>query len=210
MNSISSSYSINEVAVVYHSTTGTTKQLAEAITEGANSVGRVRATAFPIVGKDIQEGRFINTALLEEISHAQAVIMGSPTYMGGVSAQFKAFADATSPLWAERAWVNKIAAGFTIGANYSGDQLNSIQYLQTMASQHGMLWASLDIGSSAKQGITNRLGAQGGLIARTTDSTVHDDDLGAARYMGERVARLAVKWDMPGCDDTRSRHYQIG
>ena len=32
----------------------------------------------------------------------------------------------------------KVAAGFTIGSNLSGDQLSSIQYLQIFANQHGM------------------------------------------------------------------------
>jgi multimeric flavodoxin WrbA len=184
---------MKDIAVIYHSTTGTTGQLAHAVTEGANAVDQVRAVAYPITGSDIKEGRFVNTAMLDAVSNAHGVIMGSPTYMGGVSAQFKAFADASSPLWSERAWVDKIAAGFTIGGNLNGDQMSSIQYIQTLASQHGMLWASLDVRGGEQCHIVNRLGAQGGLIAHTTDSTVHSDDLGAARYLGERVARLVAQ-----------------
>ena len=184
---------MKDIAVIYHSTTGTTEQLARAVTAGANAVNQVRATAYPIKGSDIEEGRFVNTAMLDAVSRAQGVIMGSPTFMGGVSAQFKAFADASSPLWSERAWVDKIAAGFTIGGNLNGDQMSSIQYIQTLANQHGMLWASLDVRGGEQSHVVNRLGAQGGLIAHTTDSTVHSDDLGAARYLGERVARLVAQ-----------------
>ncbi|RLQ21714.1 flavodoxin family protein [Seongchinamella sediminis] len=182
------------VAVIYHSATGTTKQLADAISEGINSAGNIaiESSEYRIVGEDIIEGRFINRELLTAAGQADGIIFGSPTYMGGVSAQFKAFADATGELWSKRQWANKIAAGFTIGSNYSGDQLSTIQYLNTFANQHGMLWASIDVPGGFEAGILNRLGAQSGLIAQTRDGNVDADDLTMARYLGARVARLAA------------------
>jgi NAD(P)H dehydrogenase (quinone) len=64
--------------------------------------------------------------------------------MGGVSAQFKAFADATSELWCQQEWAGKIAAGFTCGSAMNGDQTSTLQYLVTLANQQGMLWVGLD------------------------------------------------------------------
>ena len=124
---------------------------------------------------------------MESISTADAVVFGSPTYMGCVSAQFKAFADATGELWSKGKWVDKVAAGFTIGSNLSGDQLSVIQYISTFANQHGMLWSGLDIRSSEA---LNRLGAQSGLIAHSSDGTVHETDRKTAHYLGARVARI--------------------
>ena len=80
------------VAVIYHSTTGTTKQLADAVAGGVVD-GGADVAAFRIAGEDIRHGRFINRDVLRAVGHADAIIMGSPTYMGGISAQFKAFAD---------------------------------------------------------------------------------------------------------------------
>lgn len=181
---------MKEVAVVYHSTTGTTGQLADAVLKGVNKHGSVVAKVFRICGADIVQGRFVNDEFLEELGEVDAIILGSPTYMGSVSAQFKAFADATGELWATRTWADKLAAGFTIGSNYSGDQLSTIQYLHTFASQHGMIWASLDVPGGYEVGVKNRLGAQGGLIAQTRDAAVHEEDLLTAQYLGDRVARL--------------------
>ena len=68
---------------------------------------------------------------------ADAIIMGAPTYMGSLSAPFKAFMDATSHLqYVEKRWAGKIAAGFTNGASRGGDKQNSLVQLMTFAAQH--------------------------------------------------------------------------
>lgn len=185
---------MTKVAIIFHSATGTTKQLAKSIVSGASSVDGVKAIPYEILGSDIIEGRFKNSALIDELSDTDAMIFGSPTFMGCVSAQFKAFADATGELWAEKAWADKFASGFTIGSNLSGDQLNTIQYLQVFASQHGMLWSSLDIPGNCDPHNRNRLGAQSGLIAHSKDGELDPIDLMTAKYLGKRVATIAKKF----------------
>ncbi|HBS82209.1 NAD(P)H-dependent oxidoreductase [Vreelandella alkaliphila] len=182
------------VAVVFHSALGSTKQLAQAVAAGAAAQPGVDAIQIEIVGADIVEGRFCNTELLQQLDKADALVFGSPTYMGCVSAQFKAFSDATSELWAKQLWADKIAAGFTIGANLSGDQLNTLQYMQVFANQHGMCWVGLDIPGNYDPGMRNRLGAQSGLIAHSTDGVLNETDLLAARYLGQRVAQVSKKF----------------
>ncbi len=180
-----------KVAVVYHSATGTTQALAHAIIEGINTDTSVEVNELRIVGSDIREGRFVNDAFMQTLCEVDAVVFGTPTYMGSVSAQFKSFADASGELWSTRSWAGKVAAGFTIGSNYSGDQLSAIQYLNVFASQHGMLWTSLDIPGGYDEDGLNRLGAQSGLIAQSADGRVDPIDLGTARHLGMRVARFA-------------------
>ncbi len=187
------------VAVVYHSVTGTTASLAAAVRYGAGSLSGVETFSVDITGQDIRSGRYCNDEALARLSQADALVFGSPTFMGCVSAQFKAFADATSELWARQHWAGKLAAGFTIGTNVSGDQLNTIQYLNIFANQHGMLWVSLNIpGGHDSQG-RNRLGAQSGLIAHESDEYVHEADLATAEFLGKRVASLAEKIVRTAC-----------
>lgn len=182
-----------KVAVIFHSVSGSTKRLAEAVANGVEVVEGARADTLEIVGSDIVEGRFGNSEVFEKLKGADAIIFGSPTFMGCVTAQFKAFADATSEMWAEKGWSDKVAAGFTIGSNLSGDQLNTIQYMQIFANQHGMLWASLDIPGNYDPDIRNRLGAQSGLIAHSIDGELDKTDVITAHYLGQRVARVAKK-----------------
>jgi len=134
-----------KIVIVYHSVTGTTAQLAEAVAAGCRSVTAVDLQLVRIEGDDITQGRYNNSAVLEAIDQADAVIFGSPTFMGSVSAQFKAFADATAGAnWSGQLWADKVAAGFTVGTGYCGDTLHSLHYLQILAAQHGMLWTGQD------------------------------------------------------------------
>ena len=58
----------------------------------------------------------------ETLAAADAIVFGSPTYMGNVSWQFKSFADASSKPWYGQAWKDKLAAGFTNSASINGDK----------------------------------------------------------------------------------------
>lgn len=196
---------MSKVGIIYHSATNTTHQLANAIAEGCSST-KAEVTLFRINDNDIQSGRYRNTSFLAELSLCDGIIFGSPTYMGSVSSQFKAFADATSELWAEQAWQDKFAAGFTIGLNYSGDQLNTIQYFQIFSAQHGMIWVSLDMPGGINSPNHNRLGAQSGLIAQTSSNDVNALDLSTARYLGERFGRLINKYK----GNTNNELWRIG
>lgn len=180
-----------KIAVIFHSVGGTTRQLAAAVVAGAAEVSGVSVIQAEIVSSDILKGRYCNNTLLAQLDSADAIVFGSPTYMGCVSAQFKAFADASSERWSQQVWANKIAAGFTIGCNFSGDQQHTLQYLQILANQQGMLWAGLDIPGNHNTIGLNRLGAQAGLIAQATDGEVHKMDLLTARYLGQRVAQVS-------------------
>lgn len=181
-----------KIVIVYHSVTGTTAQLAESIAAGCHSVTAVDLQLLRIEGKDITQGRYKNSAVFEAIDQADAVIFGSPTFMGSVSAQFKSFADATAgDHWGEQLWSDKVAAGFTVGTGYCGDTLHSLHYLQILAAQHGMLWTGLDLAGAGDVKAPNRLGAQAGLIVRAVDGAIEEPDLQTAFYLGQRVVRVA-------------------
>lgn len=132
--------------------------------------------------------------LMDELAECDAIIFGSPTYMGSVAAQFKAFADASSESWCYQKWAGKIAAGFTSGGAMNGDQSCTLQYLQTLANQHGMMWVGLDkISNSGEQNL-NRYGVQGGIVAQGgEDGQLPLSDLATAEYLGKRVAMLVNK-----------------
>jgi multimeric flavodoxin WrbA len=163
------------------------------VINGLNSSGEVTIIKHQIQGCEIIEGRFTNLELIEELSSCDAIIFGTPTYMGGVSAQFKAFADATSDLWCEQKWSGKLAAGFTCGSAMNGDQAGTLQYLVTLSNQHGMLWVGLDAAHGYKDHGINRLGCQLGVVAHSPDGRVNESDLETAHYLGRRVAEQVFR-----------------
>jgi NAD(P)H dehydrogenase (quinone) len=127
---------MSKIIIVYHSGYGHTKKLAEAVLAGTLDGG---ADAKLVAVSELDDAGWA------ELDAADALIFGAPTYMGGPSADFKKFADASSKPWVGQKWKDKVAAGFTNSATMNGDKFSTIQYFITLAMQHGMIWAGLGI-----------------------------------------------------------------
>ena len=182
------------VAVVYHSDSGSTKILAEAIHEGAGSLEDVRAELHEIQRADLSDGFYRNEALFNSLDEADAIIFGCPTFMGNVSTPMKAFLEATLQRFSSRAWTDKLASGFTVSGTPSGDKSNTLTSLLVCALQLGMVWVGLDQ-SPANPDNRNRLGfflgAAGQADFRTKGAALHAGDRETGVEHGKRVARLA-------------------
>ena len=184
---------MNRIAIIYFSASGSPRSLAAAIEQGATTVENTTVETHQITGEEIVKGRFENENCLSSVDSADAVIFGSPTYMGGPAAQFKAFADASSERWDRRVWSGKLAAGFTIGAYPAGDQLATLSYFNILACQHGMLWLGVDIICHQDPRGRNPLGTDLGLTAVNTNGRPSDTDLATAQHLGSRVARYCKR-----------------
>lgn len=184
------------VSIIYFSGSGHTTKLAEAVQKGAASVAGVTTHLLSISGDDIIKGRYQNEAVLKTIDESDAVIFGSPTYMGGPAAQFKAFADATGGKWYTNAWKDKVAAGFTVSNGPSGDKLSTLHYFFTLAMQLGMIWVGLPELPMNDQGI-NRLSSYSGVMAQagqeSPEVAPNAADKLTGELLGRRVASYAVK-----------------
>ncbi len=186
------------VAVVYFSGSGHTHLLAEAVAAGAASVGGTTVDLLRIRGEQITNGRWRDDGVMETLNRADAIIFGSPTYMGGVAAQFKAFVDAASGIWFQQGWKDKIAGGFTHSGSPSGDKQGTLLYLAINAAQHGMVW----VGSAAMPDGTgvNRLGSFLGVMGQSpldmsgAPATLEPGDGETAKRYGERIAQLTQRW----------------
>ncbi|WP_371379319.1 flavodoxin family protein [Thalassotalea aquiviva] len=178
-----------KVGIVYFTKTDITGQLVKAASSEIESKG-LDVYEHLIEGGELIEGRFVNDKVFDELRNCEAIIFASPTYMGGVAAQFKAFADATSDFWEAQEWADKIAAGITSGSAFNGDQSSTIQYFSILASQHGMYWVGLDSANSNDS--INRLGCQLGVVAQSNDGIVNQLDLNTAKYLGARVSNLVL------------------
>ena len=133
---------------------------------------------------------------------ADAIVFGSPTYMGSVSWQFKKFADASSKQWFSQAWKNKIAAGFTNSASMNGDKLSTLHYMFTLSQQHSMIWVGTGMmpsnSKAAVRNDTNYLGSYAGAMAQSPSDASPDEmlpgDLETAKQFGARVTEVASKF----------------
>lgn len=182
------------VAVVYHSGFGHTQALAEAVAKGAGAVAGTVVTLIPVAEAAAREA---------ELDAADAIVFGAPTYMGSLSGDFAKFKDWTSGKWQQQAWKDKIAAGFTNSASWSGDKLNSLIQLVSLAAQHGMIWVGLGLlpGNNHSKGSSddlNRVGAFLGAMAQSNADQgiegIGKSDFATMEALGRRVAETAKRF----------------
>lgn len=187
------------VSVVFHSGYGHTERQAAAVAEGANAIDGVEAELIPVADLETDAPAW------ERLDASDAIIFGSPTYMGSASAELKKVMELSSGRWQEQRWADKLAAGFTNSGSQNGDKQNTLLQIVTFAAQHGMLWVNLNQmpGNNSSQGSVddlNRLGASLGAMAQSNVDVGPDEgptqaDLDTARGLGQRVARCTLRWN---------------
>ncbi|WP_167156579.1 flavodoxin family protein [Streptomyces sp. MBT27] len=179
------------VSIAYHSGHGHTAVLAEAVRTAAAEAG---ATVHFIRIDTITDAEW------ELLDGSDAIVFGSPTYMGTASGAFHQFAEASSKRWFTDAWQDKLAAGFTNSGSKSGDKAHTLQFFQTLAAQHGMHWVNLGLKpgwnvSTGSEHDLNRLGFFAGAAAQTNNDegpeAVHKADIATAEHLGRRIAETA-------------------
>lgn len=191
------------VAIIYFSGSGHTHLMAEAVADGASQVDGTSVELLRITGEQIQEGRWKDDAMIAKLNGADAIIFGSPTYMGGVAAQFKAFVDAASSIWFQQGWRDKLAAGFTHSSSPSGDKQSTLLYMAVNAAQHSMTWINPGELSSfllGKDDGINRLGSYMGVMGQSAldmsgkPAELDSGDKLTAHKLGARVANMVQRF----------------
>lgn len=188
---------MSKVVIVYHSGYGHTKKQAEAVHAGVALAG----AEGELLAIDA-EGN-LSDAAWAAMAAADAIIFGSPTYMGSVSWQFKKFADASAKPWFGQVWKDKIAAGFTNSASMNGDKLSTLHYMFTLAMQHSMVWVGTGMlpsnSKAAQRNDINYLASFAGAMAQSPSDSSPDEgplpgDLETAKLFGQRVAETSAKF----------------
>lgn len=182
---------MSHIAVVYHSGYGHTKRMAESVAAG---------TGATLVAIDA-EGN-LSDSDWETLNKADAIIFGSPTYMGSVTWQFKKFADASSKAWFTQTWKEKIFAGFTNSATMNGDKHSTLHYFITLAMQHSGIWVGTGLmpsnSKAAQRNDVNYVGSFAGAMAQSPSDSSPEEmlsgDLETAKLFGQRVATTAARF----------------
>ena len=181
---------MTSVVIAYHSGYGHTKKIADAVHAGAASIAGVTSTLLDV--------STIDDAGWAGLAAADAIVFGAPTYMGGVSAPFKTFADASAKAWFSGQWKDKVAGGFTCSMSMSGDKYSSLMYMTTLAMQHGMVWVGTGTMPAQQPGdpqSINRLGGWIGVMAQADnvppEQSPPQGDVDSAHGYGQRIAEKA-------------------
>ncbi|MBB34151.1 MAG: NADPH-dependent FMN reductase [Hirschia sp.] len=185
------------IAIVYHSGYGHTARQAEAIRDG---VAQVEGVTAQLISTEVVQQHW------NDLTAAEAIIFGAPTYMGSASAQFKTFMDATSSeVFAQGSlWKDKIAAGFTNSASRNGDKAETLSQLAIFAAQHGMHWVNLGLppANNSSKGSEEDLNRLGFFLGAAAQSNADESpeiaptraDLKTAAHLGRRVAETTLQF----------------
>jgi NAD(P)H dehydrogenase (quinone) len=189
MSTNRTSTAMKGLAIVYHSAHGHTEHIAHHIAAGANLIAE---TQVQILRADEL------TRSPERLLDFDGLILGSPTYLGGVSGPFKSFMDATGRMWKHQQLRGKLASGFTVSSLPAGDKQSTLLSMFVFAMQHGMIWIGNPIKPEQHAGVpyeqaANRLGSWSGLMAQAGHSAPADSfvpgDLKTARIFGSNFAK---------------------
>ncbi|WP_234569362.1 flavodoxin family protein [Rhodohalobacter sp. 614A] len=166
------------VLITYHSETGNTEKMAQAVAEGANSVEGVSV-------------KILTTAETREsdLLEADAIIIGSPVHNANVSAEVQRFI-ASLP-FEDEPLKNKIGAVFVTGGGISaGEEIVQMNMIQSMLV-FGMIivggpdWTQ-PFGASA-------ITSEPPFTANSTED-ISDQFLQKGRLLGKRVAEISTNF----------------
>jgi NAD(P)H dehydrogenase (quinone) len=191
-----------KVLVLYYSTFGHTEKLAQAVAEGARSAGadvttkRVPELMPPEVAR--QAGAKIDQkaeiASPEELANYDAILIGTPTRFGRLSAQVANFLDQTGGLWAKGALIGKVGGAFVSTASQHGGMEATLTSLHTSMMHHGMLTVGLpysfaglvrmdEVTGGTPYGAATIAGADG-------SRQPSENELAGGRFQGRHIAQI--------------------
>jgi NAD(P)H dehydrogenase (quinone) len=200
-----------KVLIVYYSLYGHTYQLARAVEQGVASVKGAepvlrRVQEFESVIKDTEQSQHasklreetqaIPVCTVDDLRQADAVLFGSPTRYGNMTAQMKMLIDSTVELWLKGEMEGKPAGVFTSTASTHGGQETTLLTMMVTLLHLGMIIVGLPYSyagmihtegrGSTPYGASVLAGGRGELAPKP-------EDLKLGEALGRRVAELALK-----------------
>ncbi|HTY61351.1 MAG TPA: NAD(P)H:quinone oxidoreductase [Acidobacteriota bacterium] len=199
-----------KVLVVYYSMYGHIFQMAKSIAAGAASVEgatveirRVPETlpqdVLEKMGalKTIEAQKDVPICAVSELASADAIIFGTPTRFGNMCGQMRQFMDATGGLWVKGALVGKVGSVFTSSGTQHGGQESTILSFHITLLHQGMVVAGLPYAFQGQTRVDELTGGSpyGASTIAGPDGSRNptENELAAARFQGEYVAKLAKK-----------------
>ncbi|MFD7444757.1 NAD(P)H:quinone oxidoreductase [Streptomyces sp. NPDC059909] len=193
-----------KLAIVYYSSTGTIAEIAKELRDaGVKAGAEVRlvkaAELAPQAAIDSNPAWAANHAATvdipeaspEDIEWADAVLFGSATRFGNLSAQLKQFIDTLGGLWAQGKLADKVYSGFTSSATAHAGQETTLQALYTSVHHFGGIVVAPGFTDPVKFSDGNPYGTSH--VDGQGTNPVDDTTRAAARHQAERVVKVAAQ-----------------
>ena len=163
-----------KVLVTYHSLSGNTERMAEAVVDGVKSVSGAEAI-LKRVGK----------VTADDLFSADAVVVGSPVYWSNMSGEVKTFFDNWQfkfGVFPDFKMKNKIGAAFAVGGQVSSGK--EVTMLTILAAMLGNQMIVVSGGGAFGASATTEGNSPG----------IDNNELAEAKALGRRVAEVAARF----------------
>ena len=196
---------MTKVLVLYYSSYGHIEKMAGAVAEGVREAGAeaVVKRVPELVPEEVARksgfklDQAAPIAAVDELEGYDAIIIGTPTRFGNMTAQMKNFLDQTGGLWAQGKLIGKVGAVFTSSATQHGGQESTILATQIVLLHQGMVIVGLPYSFQGQMGVSEITGGSpyGASTIAAGDGSRQptDNELAGARYQGRHVAQIAAK-----------------
>ncbi len=192
-----------DILVLYYSSNGSVRALAESVARGIETVPgmRARVRTVPRVAPVTEVAAppvpasgppYVEPRDLEECA---GLALGSPTRFGNMAAPLKHFLDTLGGEWSRGTLAGKPAAVFTSTATQHGGQETTLLTMMLPLLHHGMVLLGIPYtepllhttrGGGTPYGASHVAGAAG-------DLPVNDEERRLAQALGKRLALVAAK-----------------
>lgn len=194
-----------KILIVYDSRLGSVQKMARLIARGVESVDTCNAIVrtVPTVSTNININSandqdelpefgdlFVND---DDLKQCDALVLGSPTRFGNMSASMKFFLDGTSSLWMSGGLSGKPAAVFTSSSSMHGGQESTLLSMLNPLLHHGMLICGIPFTEHAL-GKTTTGGTPYGashVAGSSNNNPISAEEKSLCIALGKRVAGFA-------------------
>jgi NAD(P)H dehydrogenase (quinone) len=195
--------------IVYYSTYGNVYKMAQVVAEGVRQVEGVEPVIRTVKelipdaviqsneamkrGREMQKG--VPLVTKEDFREADAVLFGTPTRFGNVSAQLKNQIDQLSELWGKGELEGKPAGVFVSTASLHGGQETTILTLMAPLLHLGFILVGVPY--SVQELFTTQGGGSpygpGHVAGGDAQRDLDEQEKAICRALGKRVAEVALK-----------------
>lgn len=192
---------MKNILVLYYSRHGATRDMAQHIARGVNSVDAAEATLRTVAAvsttceaiEDSIPDSGHPYAKASDLEQCDGLLLGSPTRFGNMAAAMKYFLDNTSPQWLSGALIDKPAGLFTSTSSLHGGQESTLLSMMLPLLHHGMTIVGIPYSESELLSTTTGGTPYGAshLAGPESNNKLSEDEKKLCFALGKRVATLA-------------------
>jgi NAD(P)H dehydrogenase (quinone) len=194
-----------KVLILYYSAYGHIERMAQAVAEGVREAGAeaVIKRVPELVPEEIARKSHYKLdqpapiATVDELPEYDAIVFGTGTRFGNMTAQMKNFLDQAGGLWVQGKLVGKVGSVFTSSATQHGGQESTILSFHPVLLHLGMIIVGLPYAFQGQMGVAEVMGNSpyGASTITGGDGSRQPSgiELEGARYQGRHVAEIAAK-----------------